>query len=308
MAVDTIGVHESVAGVFPPDRLVDELSGTAPQIEVVTGTRGLEQVDLLVTLEYEPEFTAVDWIHSIQAGVDRFPFSVLADEGVVLTNSTGIHGDFVGETVVGYLLAFARGLHEAARNQTERRWERPPWDELFTIADETLCIVGLGTLGRGVAEKASGMALHVTGVKQRPEATPHVGRVFPAEELHDAISDARFVVLALPLNEETEGLLGADELAVMRNDAYLVNVSRGPIVDLQALLDAIRTESIAGAALDVFETEPLPTDSPIWDVDDVIVSPHIAGVSSEYYRRVADLVKRNLQHLESGAELVNQVV
>lgn len=308
MRIESIGIHPSVGDVFPPERLVEDLADMSQPVEVATSDAEVGEFDLLVTLAYEDVFTEVDWIHSIQAGVDRFPFETLADRAVVLTNSTGIHGDFVGETVAGYLLSFARRLHQASRNQSDRTWARPDWDEGFTVAGTTLCVVGLGTLGQGIAEKADALDIEVTGVKRTVEPVPNVARVHPQGELLEAIGEADFVALAVPLTDATEGLIGADEFEAMRSDAYLINVSRGPIVDTDALVGAIREGSIGGAALDVFDEEPLPRESPLWDLPNVFITPHIAGVSREYYVRVARLVRENLANLEAGSPLVNRVV
>lgn len=308
MQIESIGIHPSVGDVFPPERLVDELDTVSQSVEVVTDDGEMDDIDLLVTLAYHDSFTAVDWIHSIQAGVDRFPFEVLADHDVVLTNSTGIHGDFVGETVAGYLLSFARRLHQAGLNQATRTWARPAWHEGFTIAGTTLCIVGLGSLGLGIAEKASALGMEVTGIKRTVEPVPNVSQVYSTEDLGRAISEADFVALALPLTDATEGLFGADEFEAMRNEAYLINVSRGAIVKTEELIAAVREGTIRGAALDVFDEEPLPEDSPLWDLPNVIITPHIAGVSRDYFVRVAQLVRENLENLEGGSGFVNRVV
>ncbi|MFB6156264.1 MAG: D-2-hydroxyacid dehydrogenase [Haloferacaceae archaeon] len=301
-----LGVHESVGELFPPAVLRDELADAAA-VEVVDDPA---DVDALVTFEYEDAFLSADlgWIHSIQAGVDRFPFGDLEARGVALTNSTGIHGDVVGETVTGYMLSFARRLHAHRSNQDAGRWEFPDWDRPFTLRGERLCVVGLGTLGRGIARRADALGMDVTGVKRTPTPVDHVRRVRPPEDLTDAVGDARFIALAVPLVEETRGLIGADELAAMRDDAYLVNVARGPVVDESALVEALRADALAGAALDVFEAEPLPDDSPLWDMDEVLVTPHAAAANREYYRRVATLVRRNVRHLDEGRSLVNRVV
>lgn len=307
MDVETVGVHESVNDVFPADQLINELSSATLHVELVRSTSTLSSCDVLVTLEYDPAFTELRWIHSIQAGVDRFPLEDFERRGVILTNSTGIHGNYVGETVAGYVLSFARRLHQAARNQTRRRWERPNWDQGFTVAGKSACVVGLGTLGRGIADSLLGLNVEVSGVKRSVEPVPNVSRVYPPDQLGEAIEDAKFVALALPLTNETAGLIGQTELEAMRDDAYLINVSRGPIVDTDELISALRADVINGAALDVFEQEPLPSDSPLWDFEEVIITPHIAGVARSYYVQVADLVRDNVDRLASGSDLKNRV-
>ena len=305
-----IGVHESVETLFPPSVLRDALADVEPSVRVVETEADLATCDALVTFTYDESFLEADltWIHSVQSGVDRFPFEELERRDVALTSSTGIHGDSVGETVAGYMLQFARRLHVHRDNERRREWRFPAWDEPFTLPGESLCVVGLGTLGQGIAGRADALGMDVVGVKRTPVPVEHVSRVYPPDELHEAIADVRFVAVAVPLTDRTAGSFGPDEFAAMREDAYLLNVSRGGVVDDAALLDALRAGELSGAALDVFETEPLPDESPFWGREDVIVTPHAAAANREYYRRVAALVRENVRRLDAGERLANQVV
>ncbi|WP_248895357.1 D-2-hydroxyacid dehydrogenase [Haloplanus halobius] len=309
-SIETLGVHHSVGEVFPTDVFRDALADAGPSVRVVDPDGDLSACDALVTFAYEDRFldAGLDWIHSIQAGVDRFPFDALDDRGIALTNSTGIHGDVVGETALGFMLAFARRLHAHRSNQEAGVWEQPAWDEAFPLRRESACVVGLGTLGQGIATRAAALGMDVTGVKRTPTPVDGVDAVYPPADLPEAVADARFVALAVPLTEDTRGLIDAAVFDAMREDAYLVNVARGPVVDQDALVDAIQGESIAGAALDVFETEPLPPESPLWDHGEVIVTPHAAAFTDEYYERVATIVRENIRRLDADESLTNQVV
>ncbi|QLG27448.1 D-2-hydroxyacid dehydrogenase [Halorarum halophilum] len=305
-----IGVHTSVDVLFPPSVLRDALSDVEPTVEIVETAADLDECDALVTFSYDESFldADLDWIHSIQSGVDRFPFDRLERRGIALTSSTGIHGDSVGETVVGYMLQFARRLHVHRDNERRREWQFPPWDAPFTLPGESLCVVGLGTLGQGIARRADALGVDVVGVKRTPTPVEHISRVYTPGELQEAIADVRFVAVAVPLTDRTEGSIGADEFGVMREDAYLLNVSRGGVVDDSALLDALRDDELAGAALDVFETEPLPDRSEFWERENVIVTPHAAAANREYYRRVGALVRENVRRLDANETLANHVV
>ena len=313
-----VGIHESVSELFPPEVIADKLDtaddtaaeSAAIPTKVVTDESDLTDCEGLVTFAYDDAFleAGLRWIHSIQAGVDRFPFDALADRDIWLTNSTGIHGDAVGETVVGYMTAFARRLHRHRDRERDADWHYPAWDQAFTLSGERLCVIGLGTLGRGIAARADMLGMDVVGVRRTPTPVDHVETVYTPGELHSAIDGARFVAVATPLTDATRGLIAADEVAAMADDAYLLNVSRGGVVDEDALLDALRADSLAGAALDVFETEPLPEESSFWDREDVIVTPHAAAATHEYADRVAALVVENSRRLAAGESLVNQVV
>ncbi|WP_459194297.1 D-2-hydroxyacid dehydrogenase [Halosimplex sp. J119] len=309
MNADRIGVDESVAAVFPPERLVDGLADAPVEAAVVDGSAdSLADCEAVVTLAHRESFLELEWVHSIQAGVDRFPHDRFREEGVVLTNSTGIHGDAVGETVAGFVLALARRIHEHVAHGTNREWSRPGWDDGWTVAGERACVVGLGGLGRGIVDRLTGLGLDVVGVRRSPLPEPGVDQVYTVDRLHEAVADARFVVLAVPLTDATRGLIGAEELAAMREDAYLINVARGGVVDQSALVEALQNGDIAGGALDVFETEPLPEDSPLWDMDDVIVSPHCAAYTRDYYRHVATILEESLRRVNDGEDPVNRVV
>lgn len=304
-----IGIHDSVGAVFPPDVLREELADLNLEV-AITSSDDLGACDAVVTFAYDEAFLEADleWIHSIQSGVDRFPFDDLRAAGIRLTNSTGIHGDAVGETVAGYMLQFARGLHRYRSNQERREWSRAEWDEAFTLSGETVCVVGLGTLGRGVAARADALGMDVVGVKRTPTPVDHVRTVHPSPDLREAVADAKFVVVAVPLTDETEGLIGEAELEAMRDDAVLVNVARGSVVDQAALVETLQSGALGGAALDVFETEPLPEDSPLWGMDEVVVTPHVAAMTVDYYRRIAALVRENARRFDAGESLSNQVV
>ncbi|MFC4988965.1 D-2-hydroxyacid dehydrogenase [Saliphagus infecundisoli] len=310
MEIDRLGIHDSVAAVFPPERLREFLaSETHGGIDVaVIGDDGLGGVDGVVTLEHRDAFRDLEWIHSIQAGIDRFPLEALDERGVVLTNSTGIHGRSIGETVAGYLLAFARRLHDHVAAGERREWNRPEWDEAFTLSGTTACIVGTGTLGRGVADVVGSLGVRTVGVRRSPDSLPEFEEMYATETLHEAIAGPEFVVATVPLTADTEGLFDRAAFEAMAPEARFVNVARGGVVDEPALVAALESGSIAGAALDVFETEPLPESSPLWGFEEVIVTPHCGAYTRDYYRDVGEIVADNVVRIERDGEFRNRVV
>lgn len=313
MAVERIGVHESTAIDFPFAVLADELADVPPEIVPIRDDPGAgadpATCDAFVTFTHQPRLLEADpaWIHTTLAGVEEFPLAEYEHRGVVLTNSTGFHGDSVGDTTLGLMLTLARRLHEFVANQQTHTWAFPDWDAAFTLPGERVCIVGLGTVGGGVAKRCAALDMDIVGVQRSDDDVAAVDEQYHPDDLHDAIADARFVVLGVPLTEETRHLLGAAEFERMREDAYVVNVARGEVVDEAALIAALREGEVAGAALDVFETEPLPEDSPLWDFEDVIISPHKASATNRYHLDIADLVKENVRRFRSGDELRNRV-
>lgn len=306
-AIDRLGVHDSVSAVFPPEVLATDLADLPLEVSVI-GDREITDCDAVVTLEDREAYLECDWVHSIQAGVDRFPFDEFEAADVVLTSSAGIHGRPIGETVAGYLLAFARRLHDHVAHQQERGWVRPAWDEAYTLPGTTACVVGTGTLGQGVADVLGPLGLEVVGVRRSGDPLPGFDEMYASDDLLEVIADADFVIATVPLTDETHHLFDERVFDAMRDDAYLVNVARGPVVDQDALVAALESDSLAGAAIDVFEEEPLPEDSPLWGLDEVIVTPHAAGFTRDYYRGVADIVRENVERLESGEAFVNRVV
>ena len=304
----SIGIHDSVDAVFPPEVLLGALDDFGADAAIV-GSDELGGLDALVTFAHDDTFLEADlrWVHSVQAGVDKFPLDEFEARGIAVTNSTGLHGATVGETVAGYMLSFARRLHEYRSNQERNEWAWADREDTFTVDGSSVCVVGLGTLGQGIAARADALGMDVTGVKRTPTPVDHVDSVHPTGELREAISDAKFVALAVPLTDETEGMVGEEVLSAMREDAVLVNVARGQVVEQDALVEALRGDELAGAALDVFEEEPLPADSPLWDFEDVIVTPHAAAATRDYPENIAALVRENARRLEAGDSLGNRV-
>ena len=306
MRIERVGIHRSVEQVFPPERLEESLADVPVPVEIVDD--GLETLDGIVTFEHRDGFVGLRWVHTILAGVNRYPVSEFDEHGVTLTNSTGIHGDAAGQTVMAYVLSLARGLHRYRDSQSVGEWNQLSAESMERIDGEEICVIGLGTLGSGIATYAQGMGMDVIGVRQSGIPAPRVDRVYTPDDLLAAVSSAKFVAVAVPLNANTEGLIDEQVFSEMRDDAYFINVARGPVVREDALIDAIRSGSIAGAALDVFETEPLPRSSPLWTMEDVIITPHVSSLFPAYHRSVADIVRTNLKRLRAGDEPVNKVV
>ncbi|MFC6786378.1 D-2-hydroxyacid dehydrogenase [Halobaculum halobium] len=238
------------------------------------------------------------WVQVLSSGTDYLPTEDLADRGVALTNSAGVHAEPIGEQVLGYMLSFERDLHALARQQAESRWERREGGEL---RGKTVGIVGVGAIGTRVAELASAFGMEVWGVKRDLDTMPDaVDEARPPDALHETCLAADYLVLACPLTDETSGLIGGDELRLLGDAGVLVNVARGGVCDQDALVGALRSHLIGGAALDVFEEEPLPADSRLWDLSNVIVTPHMAGSTPHKQKRWAEIIAENSRALADG--------
>lgn len=246
------------------------------------------------------------WIHSTGAGVDKLIAAGALDREIVVTSSSGIHRGLI-EHVLAVLLALNRRLHFAIRNQTQHLWDKSARMIGEEIAGQTLGILGLGHIGAAIAAKAHALGMHIIGTKRSPTPVPGVDRVYPPDGLADVLNASDAVVIALPLTNATRGLIGPAEFQVMKPTAFLINIGRGAIVQEPALLAALRDHRLGGAALDVFAQEPLPPDSPFYDMENVIVTPHIAGMSRFYTDRAVAVFCTNLAAYLAGKPLQNMV-
>ncbi|MDF9747503.1 D-2-hydroxyacid dehydrogenase [Natrinema salsiterrestre] len=266
--------------------------------------------DVLVTHrlpEGVPEAAAdLEWIQALSAGTDFYDYDALTDRGVALTTVSGIHAKPIGQQVLGYLLHFERRFDRAVAQQQRREWKRYTGGEL---GDRTVGIVGVGAIGSQVADYCRPFDPRVIGTKRDPTDAPDaVDEIYGPDGLETVLTESDYLVLACPLTDETRGLIDADALATLRDDAILVNIARGAVVDQPALVDALEADELGGAALDVFEEEPLPEESPLWDRGDVLVTPHVAGSTPHYWERCADVFVRNYERFREGEALENRVV
>jgi len=245
------------------------------------------------------------WVHWCGAGVDAVLFPDLAASDVVLTNARGIFDRPMAEYALALMLAMAKRLPETVRLQQVREW-RFRFSE--RLDGTRALVIGPGSIGREIARVLRGVGVEVEAVGRTPRPRdPDFGEVHPRSALHDLLPGADWVILIVPLTPDTEGMIGAAELAAMKPGARLVNLGRGRLIDEPALVRALRDGAIAGAALDVFHDEPLPASSPLWGMENVIVSPHMSGDWHGSHAALADLFVRNFRRFVAGEPLLNVV-
>ena len=240
------------------------------------------------------------------AGTDHLRTGELAAAGVSVTNAAGVHAPGIAEQSIGSMLVFARRLHEAWRRKGNAEWRH---FQSFEFADSTVTILGLGAIGQAIAQRLAGFEVDTVGVRYTPSKGGPTDEVYGFEEgaVHAALSRSDYVVVACPLTDRTRGLLGEPEFATMPPNAVLVNAARGGIVDTAALVAALRSNTIRGAALDVTDPEPLPGDHPLWTLENCLVTPHTGGHTPKHWDRLADIVAENVDRLDAGTALVNEV-
>jgi phosphoglycerate dehydrogenase-like enzyme len=240
------------------------------------------------------------------AGTDHVPLGAVVDRGVTVTNAGGIHAPGVAEQAIGNMLVFARRLHEGWRRKRNAEWRHFQSGE-FT--DSTVTVVGLGSIGQAVTQRLAGFEVDTIGVRYTPEKGGPTDEVvgFDTDAVHDAFARSDYVVLACPLTDTTAALVDEAALATLPPHAVVVNAARGGVVDTDALLSALQSNKIRGAALDVTDPEPLPPAHPLWDLENCLITPHTGGHTPKHWDRLADVVAENLARLDRGEALVNVV-
>lgn len=244
------------------------------------------------------------------AGTEHLPLEKLAEHGIAVTNAAGIHAPGLAAQAVGKMLIFTRNLHTGLQRTQERRWEH---FRAGDMTDKTATVVGLGAIGTAIVQRLSGFETETIGVRHTPAKGGPTDEVigFDSDAVDKALSRTDFLVIASPLTETTQGLIGREEFITLPPEAVIINVARGKIVDTDALVWALRENTIGGAALDVTDPEPLPEDHPLWTFEDVLITPHIGGETPHNWERLATILERNLQTVaETGAyeDLENQVL
>lgn len=244
------------------------------------------------------------------AGVDHLPMDSLKAHNVTVTSASGVHVPTAAEHVLASLLLSARRFDRAVRNHVAGKWRH--YQPHGQLADATVTIVGLGEIGIGVAERLRAFGTEVLAVRHSPEKGGPADEVvgYDPGEVHGCFARSDYVVLACPLTDTTRGLVDAQAFRTLPPDACIVNVARGPVVDTEALVAALRGNFIRGAVLDVTDPEPLPDDHPLWGMEEVLITPHIGGYTHDYWVQLADLLARNLEHVTATGQydgLENQV-
>lgn len=273
----------------------------------LTGADVLFMWDFLSTAlrDAEPYADRLRWIHQAGAGVDRVLVPWVVDSGITVTNSRGVFDHSIAEYVLGLVLSFAKDFPHTLALQHDHRWRHR---ETEMVRGRSALVVGVGPIGRTIARLLRGVGMSVSGVGRTARADDDdFGSVLAASDLHRVLPDADYVIVAAPLTDDTRGMFDAAAFAAMRPTARLVNIGRGEIVVESDLVEALRSGRIAGAALDVFEREPLPDDSPLWDMPNVVVSPHMSADFVGWLDVLAAVFVDNFRRWHAGTPLRNVV-
>lgn len=279
----------------------EEIEARLNDIEIATGRFPRDLLAKAPNLRWFQQWggAGADWLM-------RYPDVVEKD--FILTNAAGAHAVPISEHIFGMLLMFTRQLHCSLRRQDHHEWKGFAQHELFELAGKTMLIIGVGGIGQRTATIARAFDMRVFGIRRNPEkAVPGVEAMYPLDQLREVLPEADVIVITAPLTHETHHMIGEAELRAMKSSAILLNIGRGGTIDELALIRALQEHWIAGACLDVFETEPLPEDSPLWDLDNVILTPHYSGWNPNFEARAFDIFLKNLKLYIEGKPLFNVV-
>jgi phosphoglycerate dehydrogenase-like enzyme len=295
------------------------------QAEMVEAAEG--GCDVLFTLRVPDELMKrspqLRWIQLMSAGADHILKGLLAErKTIAVTTGSGVAASTIAEYTIASMLAWAHVLPITMRAQIDREWKRTGFMDIEPMRGKTLGVIGYGSIGRETARIAQALGMEVLALKRNPNERrdsgwnpPGVGdpegtiprRWYGPEQCQQILHEADYITLTLPSTAQTRGFIGRNEIAAMRPNAYIVNVGRGEVIDQAALIEALRENRIAGAGLDVFEREPLESESALWDLENVILTPHVSGGFKNYFGVCCELFAANLQRFRAGQPLFNLV-
>jgi D-2-hydroxyacid dehydrogenase (NADP+) len=290
------------ASVYLSEEQRNDLSHTAEydallkDVEVMFGFRLPKN-----TLKRAPK---IKWLQMMTAGVERYLDADMVKSDVVITNASGLAAVPIAEWLMNVMLMFARQMPRYLRNKDEAKWERFP---SAVLSGKTVGIIGLGAIGSETARRAQAFGMNVIGCRRSQRRARYCDEIVPREQLPELLHESDYVIIAVPWTPETNGMIGAKELAAMKPSGYLLNIGRGDIINEPELIKSLEAKKIAGAGLDVFSQEPLPPTSPLWKLPNVIMTPHIAGSMEDYIGQACDLFVKNLTRYVAGKKLMNVV-
>jgi phosphoglycerate dehydrogenase-like enzyme len=301
-----------------PEKYISQLEKIAKHYEFISCTdkselmKHLSDMEILMIFvaKFEAELLGLapnlKWIQALTAGVDNLPLKEINDRRIILTNTRGIHKIQMAEFAIGAMINFARNFHVMYRNQIKGLWDRSiPQTEIY---GKIVGIIGLGSIGAEIARKASFFGMRVLGVRKNPQSVKYVDRVYGIEEMDEVFRESDYIINLLPMTAGTQKIIDKRYFHSMKKTACFISIGRGPTVNQADLVDALKSNQIGGLVADVYEEEPLPEDSPLWELENVILAPHIAGVSPNYMERAMDVITHNLNvYASQSGEMLNVI-
>jgi len=297
----------------------DKIQKIVPDWEIIAGRDSsvwgphIKEAEIIGGWKKEVKALCIDeeaelkWLQSWSAGVNSFPLAEFAEKEIILTSANGVHAYPISETIFALMLGLTRKIHTYVRNQQTKKWHHGGLK--LEMHEKTVGIVGVGAIGKETAKIAQAFGMNVLGVRHSGASCEFVDKMYTPSQLSEVLPLCDYVVNTLPATKETYQMFGAEQFNQMKTTSFFINIGRGDTVVEKELIDALKTEKIAGAGLDVFETEPLNTESPLWDFENVIITPHTSGSTENYDKRVIeDIFIPNLKnYIEGKKPLINKV-
>jgi phosphoglycerate dehydrogenase-like enzyme len=302
-AIRTAAPGAQIIVLSDPKEMAEKLGSFLPDVEVILANPYRDRT-MLTEILNAPRLR---WIQQRSAGANwLMDYPRVAESDLIVTNASGIHAIPISEHILALMFCLARDVQRSIRDQVEHRWNRI--HRVAELDGQTMGLIGLGAVGEKTAEKAKVLNMRVLGVRRHPGcSTIGVDQTYGPENLLEVLPQADWVVITAPLTPETKGMIGERELKALKKSAYMINVSRGSIIQEQALVKALQEKWIAGAGLDVFEQEPLPASSPLWDMENVVITAHYAGGTPHYLDRLMEIFLENLRRYQARTPLINTV-
>lgn len=299
------------------DDYLQTLKKAAPGYQLVTAeessTINLDDVEIIISWQDDlgnkilaSPTSQLKWVQVYSAGVDDLPLDKLKEKKILLSNASGVHGIPISETVIGILLSHYRGLHLASINQLDGKWVNRI--KVTELSGQSLLIVGTGAIGRQLAKVATVLGVNVYGINRSGYPLENFINTYPQADIDRVLPEMDIVINILPLTPETHYFYDTDRFQVMKDGVVFINVGRGPSVNTASLIEACQSEKVGFAGIDVFEEEPLPVDNPLWQMENVLITPHISGKTTQYTARFFDILIDNLlEYVKTGQLVRNQV-
>ena len=253
------------------------------------------------------KYKKLKWMNTTWAGVDKFLTEELKNSNVIITNSSGAYNTTVAEHAVSLMLALNRGLKPSILAQQEKEWKRFEDTDVDELYEKTVGIIGVGNIGERIACLCKAFECKTIGITRSGKKSKYIDKMLPISKLYELLKESDYVVVSVPLTDETHHIIGKREFASMKKSAIIINIGRGPVIDENAMIAALKTGKIRGAGLDVFEEEPLSASSPLWKIKNVIITGHYAGYTPYHEDRVVDIFCKNLKLFVKGKKLINVV-
>lgn len=284
-----------------PQEKMEKIGQVLPETEVILANLFREPLDQIL------KAPNLRWMQQSSAGANwLMDHPAVAENEIILTSASGLHAIPISEHILAFMFCLSRDLMRSIRDQGERKWSRV--HRVAELDGQTMGLIGLGAVGEKTAEKARGLNMRVLGMRRHPERPSRwVERIYAPENLLEMLPQVDWVVVTAPLTNETRAMIGERELKTLKKSACLINISRGALIQEGALITALREKWVAGAGLDVFEEEPLPPSSPLWEMENVIITSHYAGSTPRYMDRLTSIFLENIKRYQAGEPLINVV-